>query len=301
MGTASEYNIFVFDDIEQKGTDVQGRVAAGENATYSNFSIGSQIPPSDTQPVLVVGGDIELFSGSIGSNPQQLGTAVVGGTATLIPFGPNNPSVGSGGIQDGVSPLPVDFAKEQDYLSTMSDFWGKMPANGTVGFDSGEMTLTGQDSLLNIFNIKSSDIIKNQKFSISAPLSSTVLVNITGENVNLVDFGFFFNEQPGRMEGDGYNPLYPYSRILLNFFDAKNILIDLIEINGSLLAPLAAIDFTKYSHIDGNLIAYSLYGEGEAHNIIFNGELPVRPVPEPSTLLLLSGGLIAIFSWRRKL
>jgi len=230
-----------------------------------------------------------------------LGSAVVGGQATLIPFGPNNPSVGSGGVQDGVSSLPVDFAKEQNYLSGMSNFWGKMPTNGTIEFSTGEMKLTGQDTSLNIFNIKASDIIPNRDFSIYAPFSSTVLVNITGDNVNLVDFGFFFNEQPGMVEGDdAYNPLYPYSKILFNCFDADNILTDLIEINGSLLAPFANVKFMKDSHIDGNLIALSLFGEGEAHNIYFNGELPVKPVPEPATLLLFAGGLLGIVAWRRR-
>jgi len=282
--------------IEQSGTDVGGRVAAVGNVTYTNFSIGSGIPPTDTQPVLVVGGDLVLDSGSLGANPYQKGTAVVGGSATLT-------NVGSGGVQSGVSPLPVDFGKEQSYLTGMSAYWGKLPPSGTTSFGSNSINLTGQNNLLNVFDISAADIIPHQDFRIYAPFSSTILINIAGEQANLAEFGFFFNDEPGDEVLNGvqiYNPEYPYSRILFNFLDAKNILIDLIEINGSLLAPFAKVDFMKDSNIDGNLIASYLIGEGEAHNIFFEGELPTKPVPEPSTMILFVGGLLGVVAWRRK-
>ena len=34
LGIAGEYNVFMFDDIEQYGTDVEGRVAGGGDVTY---------------------------------------------------------------------------------------------------------------------------------------------------------------------------------------------------------------------------------------------------------------------------
>ena len=34
LGTAGDYSIFVFDNIEQWGTDSEGRVAAGGNAIF---------------------------------------------------------------------------------------------------------------------------------------------------------------------------------------------------------------------------------------------------------------------------
>jgi hypothetical protein len=57
----------------------------------------------------------------------------------------------------------------------------------------------------------------------------------------------------------------------------------------------------KDSNIDGNLIASYLAGDGEAHNIFFEGELPTKPVPEPATLILLGCGLMGIAALRRRM
>ena len=69
-----------------------------------------------------------------------------------------------------------------------------------------------------------------------------------------------------------------------------------IAFGASLIAPKADIQFTIDTHIDGNLVANSLSGQGESHALPFEGNF----VPEPATLLLFVGGLFGMAARRRR-
>jgi choice-of-anchor A domain-containing protein len=327
LGIAGEYNIFMFDDIEQYGTDVEGRVAGGGDVTYGaadtvdasgqtvqrGFSIASKVQDKQGLADLVVGGNLTLSNGSVGyltpndtGGPNsQKGTILVGGEATFVPKADGTPSVGYDAAtfqkNIGKSNLPIDFAAEQKYLTGLSGFWGGLSANGQTEVlynlvnnvkDTYQITLTGSDPSLNVFTVNGSSIDGGLGFYINAPATSTILVNVTGDSIDLKNLGFYFNGIKGDQEG------YPHASILFNFLTAQLINIDQIEVDGSLLAPWAHINFFKNSHIDGNLIAYSLFGEGEAHLALFKGNVPV---PEPATWILLGGGLMGIAALRRRM
>ena len=64
LKTAGEFNIFVLNDHMQSNTDCEGRVAVRNNATYSNYGIGNTLETSTTRADLIVGGAMNILSGT---------------------------------------------------------------------------------------------------------------------------------------------------------------------------------------------------------------------------------------------
>ncbi len=290
LGVASDYNEFIFGNILQTNTDSEGRVAAGGNVGYEHMSVAANVKTDPAIGDLVVGGNLNFSQGSVGylKNNQdplyQKGSIYVGGTANLYEVGYGSLTVGN----------PIDFQAAQSYLTQSSAAWGALHANGTVTINplqhgSVEIILTGYDPHLNIFNLSGQDVMKANagSFRINTPPGATVLVNIDGSVSAMQNFGFFF---PVPEEEYDWDPF-----ILYNFYQATSLDFGKIEIHGSVLAPFAEVQFSD-GHIEGQLIAMSLTGTGEAHDELFIGQ-----IPEAATLLLLGAGFIGIALGRRRM
>jgi len=214
----------------------------------------------------------------------QKGSIYVGGMANLYNVGYGSLTVGN----------PINFQAARSYLTQSSAAWGALNPNGTVtknllGNGSFEIILTGYDPHLNIFELSGEDVMKANagSFSINTPPGATVLVNIDGSVSAMQNFGFFFPLPEEEYDWDPY--------ILYNFYQASSLTFEAIEIHGSVLAPFADVQFSN-GHIEGQLIAMSLTGDGEAHDEFFIGQ-----IPEATTLLLLGAGFIGIALGRRKM
>lgn len=193
----------------------------------------------------------------------------------------------------------------------------KVQTQQWAGDPRSQITFTGTEQGLNVFDIGAGDLENISELNLQVPEESTVLINVRGDVATLGGFGFFLGEdkrdcnQGGTTSGSTH--LWCRDRaqnVLFNFSDAKTLNLSEIGFMGSILAPNADVNFSN-GHINGNLIARSLKGDGQSNLHLFNSqsdrvaqrELVSEPesVPEPATLAGL--GLVAVglgVSRRRK-
>ena len=271
FGLANDYNVFVFGNMSLSNTDAEGRVAVGGNATLSNYGVGASIlplPPANTDPSFVIGGDVDVSAGSNAS-----GNTVISPSSTVINYTMGNPN---GALVTGT---PIDFVEAERYLKCASAFWSALEANGSGAVVFNQLNLTGLSDTLNVFHFDSTNIYGtglslNQLngINIIAPIGSTILINVDGANIQYGSYQIFRNGTAATRENA--------RRILWNYPDALTWSNSTTAIYGSVLAPYAAA-VTTFSQINGNIIFDSFTGNAESHDELFIGELP-----EPTECLL---------------
>ena len=271
LGIASLYNVFVFDNMALSNTDAEGRVAVGSTATLSNYGIASSIsplPPANTDPSFVVGGNLNVSADSNAS-----GNTVIGPDSVIVNYTMGNPN---GAL---VSGSPIDFLEAERYLTCASGFWGALPANTSGEVVFGQLNPQGADETLNVFTFDSTNIYGTGQalnqlngINIIAPLSSTILINVTSPAIQFGSYQIFRNGITATRTNA--------RRILWNFPGALTWSNSTTAIYGSVLAPFADAS-TTFSQINGNIVFSSFIGNAESHNELFEGELP-----EPTVCLL---------------
>ena len=264
FGLANDYNVFVFGDMSLSNTDAEGRIAVGGNATLSNYGVGANItplPPANTDPSFVIGGNVNVTAGSNAS-----GNTVVDPGSTIINYTMGNPN---GLLIEGT---PIDFAEAERYLKCASNFWSTLVPNGTGEVVYNQLNLIGTDETLNVFSLDSSNLYGTglslaqlNGINIIAPLSATILINVDGTAIQYGSYQIFRNGTAATREN---------ARLILwNFPQALTWSNSTTAIYGSVLAPFAAAN-TTFSQINGNIIFDSFSGNAESHNELFIGDLP---------------------------
>lgn len=257
LGSASDFNLFVLGDLQQSGTQTKGRLAVGGNATLANYGVGAALANSrGSRDDLIVGGRLRFSNGWVTD-----GNVVSEGEATLA-----NVRIPHGRYQQYQA---LDFSAEQAYLQQAAAEWSQLAPNGTATLEyrknsGARISLAGTDAGLNVFALSSQDLAAAGTLVIAAPAGSTVLVNIAGATNQLKDLGFLITGTDRQ-------------HLLFNFFETTTLTLADDRIQGSILAPYAAITFAA-GRINGTLIGASLTGAGAAHHHPFIGELPAVAV-----------------------
>jgi len=250
-------NVIVFKDAEPNGADVEGRMYVGGNATFSGYGIANKDPymPADcSEYALVVGGDLTLNGGSVGSGKIAYGGAYIPGSGAF------NPPCGIW------HETPVDFPTLEATLTGYSIAFAQYPQNGQVTYANGSLSLVGTDLELNVFYVTAEQL--NSNIFISAPDSSSVIVNVSGTDVIWQGVGFTL---PDGASCRGGTSDWCH-RILYNLYEAQTLTVSGVGVQGSVLAPYATMTADSGGgNIDGQLIVEYLYGGIEYHPYFFTG------------------------------
>lgn len=262
LGVATEFNTFTLGDHNSPwGSDTEGRMAVGGDATIGSYSVGYELDSSwSGKDVLVVGEDLNFTSGRV-----YYGNAVVGGTA----------NVNQSGTIDGdlLSGSPIDFGAAEANLKALSSVFGDAQVNGTTTKKwSCAIVLDGTDEQLNVFEVNGSDLASMCQLEINIPTGSTALVNITGTNVTFPGAGFFLNGQ-STPSSHGSAVIDDIAKVIYNLPDATSVTIPWGGISGAMLAPKAHVSFNS-GVIWGTMISGSFEGQGQINHVPFEGCVP---------------------------
>ncbi|HEX2960826.1 MAG TPA: SdrD B-like domain-containing protein [Ignavibacteriales bacterium] len=250
LGPASNFNVFVLQDVNQPSSDTQGRMAVGRDATLAHYSVGDQLSATPGSDVLIVGRNLTFTVGDV-----YYGN-VVYGNSTNLPV--DQVGITGGTLRQGT---PIDFDAAKTYLRNLSTQLAQKDANGTVEFQWSGLTLRGTTPLLNVFNVSGSDLSKSSSMTIDVPNGAVVLVNVDGDSVSWT----------GGLTVSGTD----VSNVLYNFHQARALKIQGIDVRGSILAPFADVNFAAGQE-NGQMICNSLTGMGQFNNVHFIGNIPAE-------------------------
>jgi len=256
LGDAKGFNVFVLKDLAQPSSDTEGKVAVGHDAFLSNYSIGEKLTAtSDNEDVLIVNGNLTFLSGTV-----RGGNVVYGSGANL----PNEQvTILDGSLRKEKN--VINFDKARNYLKSLSVSLSNYPVSGQVLNQNMGLVLYGGEPFLNVFSISAADLNNSTSMTINVPNGSVVLVNISGKEI----------EWGGALTVNGT----AISNVLYNFYEARSILIEGIDVRGTILAPKATIDFPS-GVVNGQVIAKTIMGvgqfnSGDNNSTYFVGNLPV--------------------------
>ncbi len=309
LGLSSGLNLLAFDNLTASGSDVEGRVAVGANASLSGYSINTKgFDALYSGNGLVVGGNLSFGNGSLWGN------TLVGGNLTLgsgnafenVSVGGNlnangnwinannisyagqlnqvnpyqNPApvqVAPGSVQTG-----IDFQAERVRTTSLSQTFDTLSNTGSVANVYGTLTLNANHNSLAVFDLNSTQLNGNVSLA-NLAADTTVLINVHGQSVNFGNHGY---------------DNFASGRVLFNLPEATQVTFA-GGITASFLAPLASFNSSN-GVINGQVIVANWSGSTQVNDAAFAGAIAAVPEPETYAMLLAGLGTIGMVAKRRK-
>jgi choice-of-anchor A domain-containing protein len=310
LGPATGYNLFIKENFTQPGADSQGKIAIGGNANIGQYDVAVNYEPNTwrdgkqfwSEPgkysdVLVVGGDLTTTQWAWGN---VKGNLILGGK--LTDGSSKNAVLGS-----TTKATPIDFNTAFTQFTALSKELAGQSNTGGLEFKYNNWLILDGASNNDVYvaNITGHQLAKATDLTATGlDKNDTLVINVSGKNIKFDSLNY------GKREG--FDPLnMAASNILYNFFEAEKITFE-GGIKGNILAPNADFTFLQ-GDLSGQVIAKSWTGGWGAQANLWDGFFvpPVEPppipttpptvtVPEPSAVLLLLCGLLALIVIRCK-
>lgn len=267
-----------------------GTVAlAGSNAGQLTLNAGGSVKiAGDT-------GNINMNGGAVTYTGNRTGNLNLNGGATAT-------KVANAGVTAPATPstaLPA-FSSVQAPLTALSSQLAGLAANSTVKVAGSSIAFNATPDLTGtaVFSVNTSLFSPNSTVSISVGSASSVIINVNVDSCSGTSCAYNFLSSVNFT-----NPTSYADDVVWNFVNATGLSFA-NEFGGSVLAPLAAV--SNAGPIDGTLVANSFTGGGELHSYAYTGSFLTggnsvpATVPEPGTLVLLGGGMAALWAFRRR-
>ena len=267
-------NALLQNNFTSQFSEVQGVLAVGGNATLFNYGVDLLSTPYGGAGGygLVVGGNLNFTNGSVGTLVTNPAKTYYGGAL-------NSFAVNYTGGFNAVNPLNFSalFSQAASASTALAGYSNTGVTAINPGGNIGWLTFTGDgSSAVQVFSISGADLLNSHLIQVSnVPLTSTILVNVTGAFAQLASV-------------DSSAPFDPFGgKVLFNFKDATQVNFANTGLHASVLAPNALI--TSFSgHIRGVVIGKEWLGDFEVQP----GLAPLLlAVPEPETYAMMLAGL----------
>ena len=247
LAAADDYNALIFGPYTAVASDVQGRLAVQGKLSLNHYALADGLTAASAGVSVIVGGDFDFPSGQI-----YYGDVIVGGTASV------GATILNGSLTDR-APVPVDFVAAKQQMESLALALSQLPANGTQVFQWGGFQLHGDGvSKLQVFSLDGAQVLSAHTFTVqSIPAGATVVFNISGANTGLTNMSL--DSLASHRE-----------RVVFNFYEAGQLTLGGIGVEGSILAPNAVID-NPQGVVRGTVIAASWNGMMQLNHHPFAG------------------------------